>query len=126
MNFIDGAANWPRSSIRGWQASRDLAATLTRVRLQHWHLYVIEVDEKLTRISRDDMIEALKARNIGTSVHFIPLHRHPAYARYDLRPESLPVSEEVFKRIISLPLYPKMTDSDAQDVIAAILDVLGR
>lgn len=89
-----------------------------------WHLYVIEVDEKLAGITRDMMIDELKKRNIGTSVHFIPLHRHPAYKPYGVSAETLPVAEEVFTRIISLPLYPKMTDQDAQDVIDAVRDVL--
>jgi dTDP-4-amino-4,6-dideoxygalactose transaminase len=89
-----------------------------------WHLYVIEVDEAAAGISRDDMIVELKKRNIGTSVHFIPLHRHPAYQPYGVKAQDLPVAEQVFARIISLPLYPKMSDEDADDVIAAIVDIL--
>ena len=89
-----------------------------------WHLYVIEVDESQTGISRDTLITELKKNNIGTSVHFIPLHRHPAYTRYDLTAEKFPVSEEVFKRIISLPLYPRMTNQDADDVIDAVRKIL--
>jgi len=89
-----------------------------------WHLYVIEVDQEKTGIFRDDMISEIKKLNIGTSVHFIPLHRHPAYAPYGLTATNLPVSEEVFTRIISLPLYPSMTDQDADDVISAIKQLI--
>jgi len=91
-----------------------------------WHLYVIEVEEKKSGISRDALIEALKARNVGTSVHFIPLHRHPAYKSYGGSPESLPVSAQVWERIISLPLYPKMSDQDADDVVAAVRAVVSQ
>lgn len=89
-----------------------------------WHLYVIEVDEQQTGISRDKMIDELKKLNIGTSVHFIPLHRHPAYKPYNVSSEKFPVAEDIFQRIISLPLYPKMSNQDVQDVIDAIRDVL--
>ncbi|HEX7478948.1 MAG TPA: DegT/DnrJ/EryC1/StrS aminotransferase family protein [Polyangiales bacterium] len=89
-----------------------------------WHLYVIEVDAAKAGISRDELIEQLKKRNIGTSVHFIPLHRHPAYRAYGLSAERLPVAEEVFTRIVSLPLYPKMTDQDADDVVEAVRELV--
>jgi dTDP-4-amino-4,6-dideoxygalactose transaminase len=91
-----------------------------------WHLYVIEVDETKAGTSRDQMIEELKRRNIGTSVHFIPLHRHPAYQRYGVSAEGLPISEEIFRRIISLPLYPKMSESDVDDVVSAVRDIVGK
>ncbi len=89
-----------------------------------WHLYVIEIDEKEARLSRDRLIDELKKRNIGTSVHFIPLHRHPAYRPYVTSLDQFPISEKVFQRIVSLPLYPKMTVQDTQDVIDALRDTL--
>jgi dTDP-4-amino-4,6-dideoxygalactose transaminase len=70
-------------------------------------------------------IDELRARNIGASVHFIPLHRHPLYRdRYGYRPEQFPVAEEIYQGLLSLPLYPKMTDQDAADVIDAVRDIV--
>lgn len=89
-----------------------------------WHLYPVLINPALVKIDRGEFIEALKAENIGTSVHFIPLHLHPFYQQeYGLKRGDFPVAEEVFDRIISLPLYPKMTLSDAQDVASALKKV---
>jgi dTDP-4-amino-4,6-dideoxygalactose transaminase len=90
---------------------------------QHaWHLYMLRLRPDLLRIDRNAFIEELKARQIGTSVHFIPLHVHPYYREtYGLRPEDYPVAFCEFAREISLPIYSKMSDQDVQDVIDAVL-----
>jgi dTDP-4-amino-4,6-dideoxygalactose transaminase len=76
-------------------------------------------------IGRAEFIEELKARNIGCSVHFIPLHTHPYYREmYGYQPEDFPVAYGEYQRVISLPIYPKMSDRDVQDVVGAVLDVL--
>jgi dTDP-4-amino-4,6-dideoxygalactose transaminase len=63
----------------------------------------------------------LKKEGIGCSVHFIPLHLHPYYREtWGYRPADFPVAGKVFERIISLPLYPKMTEADVQRVITAV------
>lgn len=91
-----------------------------------WHLYVIKLNlECLSIIDRNAFIDKLKTRGIGTSVHFIPLHIHPYYREtYRYKPEDFPISYETYKRIVSLPLYPKMTDSDVNRVIEAVLNVI--
>lgn len=90
-----------------------------------WHLYIIQINEELLTIDRSSFIEELKARNIGTSVHFIPVHLHPYYKNtYGYKLGDYPVSEKVFSRIISLPLYPKMTKDDVEDVINAVKDIV--
>ena len=92
-----------------------------------WHLYVIKLNLENLTIDRNRFIEELKLRGIGTSVHFIPLHIHPYYRdTYGYKPEDFPAAYEVFKRIISLPMYPKMTSSDVDWVIEATLDVASR
>lgn len=92
-----------------------------------WHLYVIRVDEKQAGISRDRFIEELKKRGIGTSVHFIPVHLHPYYkATYGYKEGDFPVAEEAFRKLVSLPLYPKMTGQDLARVIKAVRDILGK
>jgi dTDP-4-amino-4,6-dideoxygalactose transaminase len=89
-----------------------------------WHLYVLRLRPDALRIGRDRFIDELKDRNIGTSVHFIPVHRHPWYRdRLGLAPSALPVANDAFERMLSLPLHPLLSDDDVDDVIAAVLDV---
>lgn len=92
-----------------------------------WHLYVIQLDlEKLT-IDRAGFIEALKALNVGTSVHFIPLHMQPYYRNsYGYKPDDFPRARQVYERAVSLPLYPRMTEDDVRYVIRAVTEVATR
>jgi dTDP-4-amino-4,6-dideoxygalactose transaminase len=96
-----------------------------RPHVQHaWHLYVLRLVPQTLRIDRDRFINELTARNIGTSVHFIPVHLHPYYAaKYGFTPDSFPVAHDNFTRMLSLPLNPRMSDEDVDDVIDAVLDV---
>lgn len=90
-----------------------------------WHVYALRLRPERLRISRADFIEALKAAKIGTSVHFIPLHLHPYYRdHYHYRPGDFPVSEDLYEREISLPIYPKMTEGDVRRVIDAVLEIV--
>ncbi|HEV7365731.1 MAG TPA: DegT/DnrJ/EryC1/StrS family aminotransferase, partial [Gemmatimonadales bacterium] len=90
-----------------------------------WHLYVLRLRPAALRIGRDRFIEELSARNIGTSVHFIPIHLHPYYRdRYGYQPAAFPVAYDSFQRMISLPLNPRLSDQDVADVIEAVLDVI--
>ncbi|NSW84043.1 MAG: DegT/DnrJ/EryC1/StrS aminotransferase family protein [Syntrophothermus sp.] len=89
-----------------------------------WHLYVLRLNLETLRIDRNKFIEELHARNIGTSVHFIPIHLHPYYRdKYGYRPGDFPVAYSNYLRMISLPIYPRMSDRDVEDVIEAVLDV---
>ena len=80
--------------------------------VQHaWHLFVIQLNLERLKINRNQFIEALREKQIGTSVHFIPLHLHPYYRdKFGYKPEDFPNASAVFERIISLPIYPKMTE----------------
>jgi dTDP-4-amino-4,6-dideoxygalactose transaminase len=89
-----------------------------------WHLYVLRLRPEALTIGRDEFIEELAERQIGTSVHFIPVHIHPYYQnKYGYAPQCLPVAYENFLRMLSLPLHPRLTDADVTDVIEAVLDV---
>ena len=94
--------------------------------VQHaWHLYVIRLNLDRLTIDRARFIEEVKQRNIGTSVHFIPVHLHPYYRdKYGFKPNDYPVAYREYQRIVSLPLYPRMTDADTADVIGAVQDVV--
>lgn len=103
-----------------------LPAHAPKGELHAWHLYVIRLDEDAP-VSRDEFIERMAAAGIGTSVHFIPLHLHPYWReRYHLRPEQFPFATKAFEHVVSLPLYSKMTDADADDVIQAVRSILTR
>ena len=82
-----------------------------------WCTFPVLVDERVAGISRDRLIDELKAMNIGTSVHYIPSHTFTAYRANAVQ---LPVTDALWKRVISLPLYPSMTDADVGDVIEAL------
>jgi dTDP-4-amino-4,6-dideoxygalactose transaminase len=89
-----------------------------------WHLYILQVNHSALRIDRDQVIEQLKLRGIGTSVHFIPLHLHPLYQRrLGYRPGQFPNAEARFARAISLPIYAAMTDADSSRVVEALHDI---
>jgi dTDP-4-amino-4,6-dideoxygalactose transaminase len=90
-----------------------------------WHLYVIRLSLERLTIDRAAFIEELQRRNIGTSVHFIPIHLHSYYRdKYGYHPDDFPVAYHEFQRIISLPLNLTMTDEDVNDVIEAVLDIV--
>ena len=98
---------------------------VTRKHVIHaWHLYVLRLNESELTLDRNKFIEEVNARNIGTSVHFIPIHIHSFYAKkYGWKPEDLPIALSNYNRMVSLPLSPKMTDADVADVINAVQDV---
>ena len=76
---------------------------------------------------RDQLIEQLFADGIGVSVHYIPLHLHPYWKeRYDLQPAQFPHSQKAYERMVSLPLYTRMTDADVERVITAVRKAFGR
>lgn len=88
-----------------------------------WHLYVLRLNMECLSISRNEFAEQLRLRNIGTSVHFTPVHLHTYYQRkYNYRPSDFPVASREYERILSLPLSPAMSDSDVDDVVEAVLD----
>jgi dTDP-4-amino-4,6-dideoxygalactose transaminase len=90
-----------------------------------WHLYMLRLNPAALRIDRAEFVEELKRREIGVSVHFIPLHLHPYYREmYGYQPQDYPVAYAEYAREISLPIYSKMSDGDVQDVVAAVLDIV--
>ena len=86
-----------------------------------WHLYPIRLHPDRLTIDRDEFIRMLAARGIGTSVHWRPLHMQPYYAdRYGYRAEEFPVAYREWQRLVSLPIFPGMSDADVERVIAAV------
>jgi|SRR5450755_517757 dTDP-4-amino-4,6-dideoxygalactose transaminase len=90
-----------------------------------WHLYLLRLRLERLAISRDEFIQALTEANIGTSVHFIPLHLHPFYRdTYHLATDDFPAALDAYRRVLSLPIYPGMTEEDVEDVIAAVEQII--
>jgi dTDP-4-amino-4,6-dideoxygalactose transaminase len=90
-----------------------------------WHLYVIKLNLGALSINRGEFIEELRKRGISTSVHFIPLHRHPFYRNsFFLHDKQFTIADWVYERSISLPIYPGMTDGEVTSVIEAVHDVI--
>jgi len=82
-----------------------------------WCMFAITIDPR-SGVARDAFIDGMRDHNIGTSVHYIPTHLFSAYR--DLPRRELPNTEVLGERIVSLPLYPTMTDRDVDDVVAAV------
>ena len=90
-----------------------------------WHLYVLRLTDDAP-LGRDALIERLYAEGIGCSVHYIPLHQHPYWKeRYALRAGQFPHSQQAYERMLSLPIYTRMSDADVQRVVAALRRALG-
>lgn len=89
-----------------------------------WHLYVIRLSGE-AKATRDQVIQALSDRGIGTSVHYVPLHRHPYWRdRYQLTPEMFPQADAAYQSMLSIPLFTAMSDADQDRVINALGEVL--
>ena len=89
------------------------------------HLYTILLDIDRLSISRDRFLMEMSKRNIGTGVHYIALHLHPYYKKeFGYRCGDLPGAEWISERTVSLPISPKMTDRDVEDVVSAVLDII--
>jgi len=104
----------------------ELQIPANRAGVEHaWHLYVVRLNPSLLTISRNQFIEELRIRNIGASVHFIPIHLHPYYRdKYNYKPNDFPVAFDQYQCIFSLPLHPAMSDPDIEDVIEAVTEVI--
>ncbi len=87
-----------------------------------WHLYVLRLRLDRLKIGRNEFVELLRSRGVGTSVHCIPLHTMHFYQRqYGYRTGDFPVTEDVYSRCLSLPIYPAMSDADRDYVIETVL-----
>ena len=92
--------------------------------IHSWHLYVIRLKSE-AKLNRDQVIQGLSDAGIGSSVHYVPLHRHPYWRdRYQLTPEMFPVAELAYQQMLSIPLFTAMTDADQDRVISILHQLL--
>ena len=98
----------------------------TRADVSHaYHLYVIQIDLTNLYVDRAQIFAALRAEGIGVNVHYIPVYLHPFYrSRLGTKPGLCPVSEDAYERIMTLPIFPAMSDNDVSDVINAMNKVI--
>jgi perosamine synthetase len=90
-----------------------------------YHLYVIRLDPAVAGIDRAELLASLRGQGIGAMVHYIPVHLHPFYRqRYSTGPGLCPVAEAAYANILTLPLFPAMSDDDVDRVIAALGNAL--
>ena len=111
------------------EAFHDLDTCVTPGGADHgshsWHLYILQLNLTALKHGRDEVVKLLRERGVHTSVHFIPLHLHPAYQKaLGYRAGAFPVAEEIFAGVVSLPIYPDMTDEDVAYVTDAVRDTL--
>ncbi|SEL49581.1 DegT/DnrJ/EryC1/StrS family aminotransferase [Streptacidiphilus jiangxiensis] len=139
-NMTDLQAAIGRMQLRHlpeWQRRREAIATLYTARLRHvpglrlplepaegrhaWHLYAVRVLEERFGLARDELIDRLAAREIGTSVHFVPLHRMPYFRRTALSPAGgFPGADALFPGLLSLPMHPGLTERQVDTVCRAL------
>ncbi len=86
-----------------------------------WHLFILRLRPEFLSITRNELIEEFKANGIGTSVHFIPLHRHPYYVRkYGCTPNDFPHADDSYSRCVSLPIYPGLTEHEREHIVQTV------
>ena len=100
----------------------EAVSTLTSLdeNVHSYHLYVIKLDLEKFKVGRREIFQAMRGENIGVNVHYIPLYKHPLYSEFCLNPDEFPNSNYVYERILTLPIWPGMTDRDVDSVITAL------
>jgi perosamine synthetase len=102
-------------------------SALPENRVHSWHLFQIRLRRGALAIDRDAFLEGLRQRGIGFSVHWRPLHLHPYYAEtFGWRPEDLPVASEVWRRTVSLPIFPTLEPGELDAVCRAVRELCRR
>ncbi|AXH98460.1 UDP-4-amino-4,6-dideoxy-N-acetyl-beta-L-altrosamine transaminase [Sporosarcina sp. PTS2304] len=89
-----------------------------------WHLYMIQLDERITGKTRREIFDEMRARNIGVHVHYIPVYWHPYYQSLGYEKGMCPIAEQWYERALTLPIFPQMTNEDVDDVVECLKSVL--
>lgn len=92
--------------------------------LHSWHIYTPLINEEVTHMTRDEFMQAMKERNIGTGLHYRAAHLYPYYRQaFGFKPGDFPHTEDVCERIVSLPLFPGMTDAEHDRVLDVMYSI---
>lgn len=108
-----------------WGMEELVMPVSTEGSLPSYHIYVIQLNEDRLTVDRDHILRALRAENISANVHYTPVYSHPYFAEtMKLDPAAYPVCERAARTIVTLPLFPKMTDADLESVVAAVRKIV--
>jgi dTDP-4-amino-4,6-dideoxygalactose transaminase len=123
--FRRARQNIARIYEKAFAELEEVQVPVCRKDIQHaWHLFVIQLNFERFKINRAQFIEALQEKQMGTSVHFIPLHLHPYYRdKFGYKPEDFPNASSAFERIVSLPIYPGLSEADVEKIAGAVRDI---
>lgn len=129
MDKIEGFINRRREIVRLYNdAFKDLKEIVTPFESEFsnsgWHIYVIKIKPELLKVTRKEIFEALQAENIGVNVHYLPVYLHPYYRNLGYEKGLCPNAEELYDNMITLPLFPSMTNEDVNDVLTAVNKVI--
>ena len=125
--FVDLRARYADMYHRAFGDMEEVELPPDNPRCRHaWHLYILRLNLDRLKIDRDEFIRELQQKGIGTSVHFIPIPLHPFFARLSLAHDVCPRALGLYPRIVSLPLYPAMTEEQMNYVARVSADVLER
>lgn len=110
------------------EAFKDLKEIVTPFENEYsksgYHIYVLLLNLDKLKCGRKEIFEALQAENIGVNVHYLPVYLHPYYKKLGYKKGECPVAEDIYNRMITIPLFPSMSDKDIKDVIEAVKKVL--
>ncbi|MFH1247254.1 MAG: UDP-4-amino-4,6-dideoxy-N-acetyl-beta-L-altrosamine transaminase [Candidatus Micrarchaeota archaeon] len=124
-SFIKRRGEIARFYLSELESVKELTLPHVEVELKHaWHIFVIKLNLAKLKVNRDRIFAALRAENIGVNVHYMPVYKHTYYKKIGYSEKDLPVTENVFESIITLPIFPKMTREDEEDVVNAVKKVL--
>lgn len=124
-SFQATRASYAKKYNEAFKKCRHLIIPTESTESKHaWHLYILRLNLESLRITRSQFIQELQRRRIGSSVHFIPLHLHPYYKKNVVCDQPLDQAEKAFEQVVSLPLYPAMNETDVDDVIRAVNDIV--
>lgn len=129
MSKIDDFITRRREIVRQYnEAFKDLKEIVTPFEAvfsnSGWHIYVIKVKPELLTVTRKEIFEALQAENIGVNVHYLPVYLHPYYRDLGYAKGICPNAEELYENMITLPLFPSMSNEDVNDVVVAVKKVI--
>ncbi|MCY6353993.1 UDP-4-amino-4,6-dideoxy-N-acetyl-beta-L-altrosamine transaminase [Clostridium sp. ZS2-4] len=129
MNKLDKFINKRREIVNMYnEAFKDMDEVITPFEACYsnsgWHLYVIKLNLEKFTCTRKEVFEALQAENIGVNVHYLPVYMHPYYQKLGYKKGLCPNAEDLYERMITLPLFPGMEHKDVLDVINAVKKVL--
>ena len=124
--FIEARARYAKMYTEAFSEMPEIETpVIHRDRKHAWHLYVIKLALERLKIDRAQFIQELHGRNIGSSVHFIPVHLHAYYREaFGYQRGDFKQAEYLYDRIVSLPLYPAMADDDVHDVVRAVRNII--